>query len=135
MLLSIRTMQRLKGIEIKKEFIMLEKIEKFQLLLLAVILGIAGVISTMMVTKTMSKDVISVTGSYSQTVTSDKGTYDFDVIARDKSRAAAYATLKKQKPIIMKYLKSQGFKDNQIEEKYVNGYNLYKTNYNGNSTE
>ncbi len=114
---------------------MLEKIEKFQILLLALVLGICGIIATVIFTNTMSKDVITVTGSYSQTVTSDKGTYDFDVIARDKSRAAAYATLKKQKPIIIKYLKSQGFKDNQIEEKYVNGYNLYKTNYNGNSTE
>ena len=82
---------------------MLEKIEKFQILLLALVLGICGIIATVIFTNTMSKDVITVTGSYSQTVTSDKGTYDFDVIARDKSRAAAYATLKKQKPIIIKY--------------------------------
>lgn len=114
---------------------MLEKIEKFQLLLLAVILGVAGIIATVIFTNTMSKDVITVTGSYSQTVTSDKGVYEFEVIARDKSRAAAYATLKKQKPIVIKYLKEQGFEDNQIEAKYVNGYNIYKTNYNGNTTD
>lgn len=114
---------------------MLEKIEKFQLLLLALILGISGIIGTFIVTKTLSKDVITVTGSYSQTVTSDKGVYEFEVIARDKSRAAAYATLKKQKPIVIKYLKEQGFEDNQIEAKYVNGYNIYKTNYNGTSTD
>lgn len=114
---------------------MLEKIEKFQLLLLALILGISGIIATVITTKTLSKDVISVTGSYSQTVTSDKGVYEFEVITRGKSRADAYATLKKQKPVVLKYLKEQGFEDKQIEEKYINGYNLYKTTYNGNSTD
>ena len=113
---------------------MLEKIEKFQLLLLALILGISGIIATFIVTKTMSKDVITVTGSYSQTVTSDKGVYEFEVIARGSSRADAYAILKKQKPIVIKFLKEQGFTDDQIEAKYINGYNLYRTNYNGNST-
>ena len=47
---------------------MLEKIEKFQILLLAVVLGISGIIATVIFTKTMSKDVITVTGSYSQTM-------------------------------------------------------------------
>lgn len=114
---------------------MLEKLEKFQVLLLAFVLGISGIIATVITTKTLSKDVISVTGSYSQTVTSDKGVYEFEVIARGKSRADAYATIKKQKPIVLKYLKEQGFDDKQIEEKYINGYNLYRTNYNGSSTD
>ena len=114
---------------------MLEKLEKFQLLLLAVILGISGIIATVVTTKTLSKDVISVTGSYSQTVTSDKGVYEFEVIARGKSRADAYAILKKQRPVVLKYLKDQGFTDKQIDEKYINGYNLYRTTYNGTSTD
>lgn len=113
---------------------MLEKLEKFQILLLALVLGISGIAATLIVTKTMSKDVITVTGSYSQTVTSDKGVYEFEVIARGNSRADAYAKLKKQKPIVLKYLKEQGFEDNQIDVKYINGYNLYGTNSYGNST-
>ncbi|HCB11242.1 MAG TPA: SIMPL domain-containing protein [Cyanobacteria bacterium UBA11991] len=113
---------------------MLEKIEKFQVLLLGLVIGIAGIIATVIISNTLSKDVISVTGSYSQIVTSDKGSYEFDVESRGASRAAAYAVLQKQKPIIIKYLKSQGFKDSQIEEKYINGYNVYRTTANGNTT-
>lgn len=113
---------------------MLEKLEKFQILLLGLVIGIAGIIATVIIANTLSKDVISVTGSYSQIVTSDKGTYEFEVEAKGSSRANAYAVLKKQRPIVIKYLKDQGFKDSQIEEKYINGYDIYKTNSNGNST-
>ena len=114
---------------------MLEKVEKFQILLLGLVIGLSGVAATGMITSKMSRDVISVTGSYSQTVKSDKGSYEFEVEARGTSRADAYATLKKQNPIVVDYLKAQGFKDNEIEAKYVNGWNIYQTNYNGNSTE
>ena len=114
---------------------MLEKIEKFQILLLGVVLACGAVISTCVISSKMSRDVISVTGSYSQTVVSDKGVYEFEVETRGKSRADAYATLKKQNPIVLDYLKAQGFKDCEIEQRYVNGYNLYQTSYNGVSTE
>lgn len=114
---------------------MLEKIEKFQILLLGLVVGISGIIATWIITNTVSKDVITVTGSYTQTVKSDKGTYEFEVVARGKSRADAYAILKKQKPIVIKYLKAQGFDDKQIEEKYINGYNLYRYTPSGGSTD
>ncbi len=114
---------------------MLEKIEKFQILLLGLVIGISAIAATVILANTVSKDVITVTGSYSQTVTSDKGTYEFEVVARGKSRADAYAILKKQKPLVIKYLKSQGFEDKQIEEKYINGYNLYRYTVNGSSTD
>lgn len=113
---------------------MLEKIEKIQVLLLGLVIGLAGIIATIIISNTLSRDVISVTGSYSQIVISDKGTYEFEVEARGSSRANAYAILKKQRPIVIKYLKSQGFSNSQIEEKYINGYDIYKTSSNGNST-
>jgi hypothetical protein len=114
---------------------MLERIEKFQVLLLGLIIGLSGIIATGIIANKMTRDTISVTGSYSQTVTSDYGQYEFEVVARGTSRANAYAILKKQNPIVINYLKSQGFKDDEIEAKYINGYNLYKTTYNGNSTD
>ena len=113
---------------------MLDKIEKFQILLLGLFIALGGIIATFIIAGTLSKDVISVTGSYSQTVVSDRGSYDFDVNARGISRADAYAKLKKQNPIVIKYLKSQGFKDSDIEEKYINGYSLYEIMPNGTST-
>lgn len=114
---------------------MLEKIERFQILSLGLALALGGIVATGMITSKMSRDVISVTGSYSQNVTSDKGSYEFEVETRGASRADAYATLKRQNPVVVDYLKSQGFKDDEIEAKYVNGWNIYQTNYNGNSTE
>lgn len=113
---------------------MLEKIEKFQVLLLGIVIGLSAIIATGILANKMTRDTISVTGSYSQTVTSDRGQYEFEVIARSKSRAESYAILKKQKPIIINYLKEQGFKNDEIDVKYLNGYNLYNTTYNGNST-
>lgn len=114
---------------------MLEKIEKFQILLLALILGLCGILATVIITQNLSKDVISVTGSYSQTVISDRGQYEFEIVTRGKSRADAYSILKKQNPLVINYLKSQGFKNSEIEEKYINGYNIYKSTPNGGSTE
>ncbi len=114
---------------------MLEKIEKFQILLLGLVLAIGGICATSIVASKLSRDVITVTGSHSQVVTSDRGSYEFEVEARGSSRANAYAILRKQNPIVVKYLKSQGFKDNEIEEKYINGYNIYQSTSNGVSTD
>ena len=114
---------------------MLEKIEKFQVLLLGLVIGLSAIVATSILASKMTRDTISVTGSYSQTVTSDRGQYEFEVVARGSSRANAYSILKKQKPVVIDYLKSQGFKDDEIETKYINGYNIYKTTYNGNSTD
>ncbi len=114
---------------------MLEKIEKFQILLLGLVLAIGGICATSIIASKLSRDVITVTGSNSQIVTSDRGSYEFEVEARGTSRANAYGIIRKQKPIVIKYLKEQGFKDNEIEEKYINGYNIYQYTSNGNSTD
>ena len=114
---------------------MLEKIERFQILLLGLVIALGGIIATGIIASKLSRDVITVTGSYSQIVESDRGLYEFEVVSRGTSRANAYAILKKQKPIVIKYLKDQGFKDNEIEEKYINGYNLYRYTPSGGSTD
>ena len=113
---------------------MLEKLERFQILLLALIIGIAGIIATVIITSSLSKNVVSVTGSYSQKVISDRGTYEFEINAREFSKAASYAKLKKNRPIVENYLKEQGFDEKEIEVKPVNGYSVYHIAPNGVST-
>ena len=113
---------------------MLEKIEKFQVLLLALVLAIGLVISTMIVTRNMSNDSIFVTGSYSQKVVSDSGTFDIYLHARKANKVQSYADLNRQIPIVTNYLKKQGFQAGDIEIKSPSGYNIYELTYNGLST-
>ncbi len=113
---------------------MLEKLEKFQLLLLAIVIGIALVITANVITGSISKDNISVTGSYSQNVTSDSGRFEFSIASRQSTKAGAYATINKQLPVVIEYLKSKGFSENEIELRAPSGYNTYKVTPNGNTT-
>ena len=59
---------------------MLEKIERLQVISLGLLIGIALVISTQMVSSSISKNVISVTGSAYEIVKSDSGTLNFDIV-------------------------------------------------------
>lgn len=113
---------------------MLEKIEKFQVLLLGLVIAIGGVIAANIITGAISKDVVSVTGSYSQNVISDKGSFEFEIQTKGLSKASAYAHLNKQRPEVINYLKSNGFKDEEIEVKALRGFDIYEINSNGNST-
>ena len=113
---------------------MLEKLEKFQVLLLGLIIAIGGIIATTIITSAMSKDVISVTGSSSQNVISDNGSFEFEIKAHAANKAAAYSIINKQRPLVVKYLNEQGFDVKNIEAKALHGYDVYELNYNGNST-
>lgn len=113
---------------------MLEKLEKFQVLLLSVVIAIGGVIAAGMITNAISRDVISVTGSYSQNVISDSGIFEFDLRAKEPTKAASYALMNKQRPVVIKYLEEQGFAPDEIDVKVSRGYDIYKINSNGMST-
>lgn len=113
---------------------MLEKLEKFQILLLALILGFSGIICAKVIATSTSNDAISVTGSYSQNVTSDYGLFNINLHSRKATRALTYADLDKQVPIIKEYLKKQGFADEDIEIKTTYGYDVNEIAPNGNST-
>ena len=113
---------------------MLEKIERYQILLLAIILGIAGIIGVCIITNAISNDSIFVTGSYSQNVTSDNGSFEIRVNSRKATKALSYSDLNKQIPLITEYLKKQGFKDDEIEVKSSYGYDVYEITPNGSST-
>ena len=112
----------------------MDKLEKFQVLLLSVILGCSLVFATKLITGAITKDVITVTGSYSQTVTSDSGLCEFDISTRQSTKALAYEVINKQKPEVIAFLKEKGFTDKEIEIKTPNGYNTYRMLPNGNSS-
>ena len=113
---------------------MFEKIEKFQLVWLALILAFGLIVSTNIVTRNVARDVISVTGSAYEIVQSDSARFEFEIVTRNPERAAAYALINKQIPEVISYLKSQGFSDENIEIKTANGYNTYRYNPNGSMT-
>ena len=59
---------------------MLERIEKLQVISLGLLIALGLIISTQMVSSSLSKNVISVTGSAYEIVKSDSGTLNFDIV-------------------------------------------------------
>ena len=113
---------------------MLEKIEKFQITILALILALGLIIGVKIIAGALPNDGISVTGSASRIVQSDNGTLDFNLVTKQKTRKIAYSTLQSQIPVVKAYLKTKGIEDKDIEIKTTNGYNTYKMLPNGNSS-
>ena len=103
---------------------MLEKIERLQVISLGLLIGIALVISTQMVSSSISKNVISVTGSAYEIVKSDSGTLNFDIVVKRTTKREAYLAAQEQIKIVEKYLQDKNIKN--IERKTVHGYYSYK---------
>lgn len=103
---------------------MLEKIERLQVISLGLLIGIALVISTQMVSSSISKNVISVTGSAYEIVKSDSGTLNFDIVVKKANKKEAYLAVQEQTKIVEKYLKDKNIKN--IERKTVHGFFTYK---------
>lgn len=113
---------------------MFEKLEKLQIVTLAVILAVGIVGSAKIVTGSFSKDQITVTGSAYEIVKSDSARLSFEIVTRSPNKAAAYAQSQKQLPIVTKYLEDKGFAKEDIEIKTPNGYNSYRYTANGSMT-
>ena len=103
---------------------MLERIEKLQVISLGVLIGLALVVSTKMVSSTISNNVISVTGSAYEIVKSDSGTLSFDIVVKRATKQLAYSDVQNQIKTVEKYLQGKNIKN--IEKKTVNGYYSYK---------
>ena len=110
---------------------MFDRLEKFQVLLLSVVIALAVIISAKIIIGAIPKDSVVVTGSYSQNVTSDSGRFEFEIISRKPTKAEAYVVVNQQKPVVLKYLEEKGFKSEDIEFRTPSGYNTYKTLPNG----
>lgn len=103
---------------------MLERIEKLQVISLGLLIGLALVVSTKMVSSSISNNEISVTGSAYEIVKSDSGTLNFDIVVKKPTKQEAYTVVQNQIQTVKKYLEKK--KINDIEIKTVNGYYTYK---------
>lgn len=107
---------------------MFEKLEKFQLVLLALILAFGIFFATKYATNSLSREGISVTGSAYEIVKSDSGRLSFEINVRAVSKNAAYQALKTQLPVVKKYLTDKNIAEADIDVKTYNGYYSYKYN-------
>ncbi len=107
---------------------MFEKLEKFQLVSLALILAFGLFFATKYATNSLSREGISVTGSAYEIVKSDSGKLTFDINIQAKTKAEAYSIMKKQLPVVKNYLAEKGVPLENIEVKTYNGYYTYKYN-------
>ncbi len=114
----------------------MEKIEKFQLLLSFIILGIVILLSSLIFAAKIPKnDNITVTGSASKIVKSDSASFKVIIDSRGVERKDAYNKIKTQLPVVLDYLASKGIDKKDIESKAMNGYYTYKQNANGYTTD
>ena len=111
---------------------MIERIEKLQVISLGILIGLALVVSTKMVSSTISKNEISVTGSAYEIVKSDKGTLNFDIEVKSPTRQEAYRVTQEQLKTVQQYLKDK--KIEKVEIKTPSVYAVYKNDARGYST-
>ena len=113
----------------------MEKLEKYQLFCACAIIALGIFASSLVVASRISKDEnITVTGSASKVVKSDSAKLRIDINVRSLTQKEAYATLKNQNPIVVKYLESKGIDKKDINTRTITGYFNFKTNVNGYST-
>ena len=111
---------------------MFEKLEKLQLFWLGVVLALGLIIAVNAGTGKMSDNKISVTGSAYKVVKSDSARMEFEIMTRQANKQIAYNVVKKQLPIVKKYLEEKGLTD--VDVRSPNGYYSYRYNANGNMT-
>ena len=110
--------------EMYKGVTMLERIEKLQIISLGLLVALGLVVSTKIASSSISKNVISVTGSAYEIVKSDSGTLNFDIVIKRPDKQTAYTTLQNQLKTVNNYLAAKQIKN--IEIKTINGYYSYK---------
>ena len=108
---------------------MIERIEKLQIVSLGILIALGLVVSTKMVSSSISKNEISVTGSAYEIVKSDKGTLEFEIEIKKPTRQEAYKLAQEQLKTVKQYLKDK--KIEKIEVKTPNMYPSYKNDARG----
>lgn len=110
----------------------LEKVEKLQIVSLAIILALGLIMAVKTATRTLSNDKITVTGSAYKIVKSDSARMEFEITERSANKQTAYNAVKNKLPIVKKYLEDNGITD--IDVNASNGYYSYKYLPNGTVT-
>lgn len=113
----------------------MEKLEKFQVLVSCLIVTLGVLLASIIFASKISKNEnITVTGSAYKIVKSDSAKLEFSIRTRKINQKEAFAFLKKQTPEVVKYLENNGIKKEDIDIKAMNGYNIYRQNDKGYST-
>jgi len=111
---------------------LIDRLEKFQIFFVGVIIAFAIMSCSKMITKTITGNVITVTGSAYEIIKSDSGSLNFTINTKSQTKQGAYQAAQQQLKIVKKYLNDN--KISKIELKTVNGYYNYKTDSKGNYT-
>lgn len=109
-------------------------VERFQTLVLGLLIVIGIIISVRIVAGVLPTDGITVTGSASKIVQSDSGVLDFEIMAKEKTRKISHSKVQSQIPAVKKYLISKGIEEKDINIKTPHGYNTYRMLPNGNTS-
>ena len=113
----------------------MEKLEKFQLLLACSVISLGILLSSMIfASKIQKNENITVTGSAYKIVESDSAKLNFTIRTRKSNQKEAYQHLKTQTPKVIAYLEKKGVEKDDIDVKAINGYNVFKYNEKGYST-
>ena len=113
---------------------MMEKLEKFQLLIACGLIALGILLSSIIFALRMpTGESITVTGSASKVVKSDSAKLGFELQIRQATQKEAFAKLRAFYPVVEKYLVSKGIDKNDINKRAMNGYYNYR-NINGYST-
>lgn len=104
----------------------IDKIEKFQLLIIGVFFSLCLILSTNIVSRTLSRSGIEVTGSAVEIVKSNSASWDLDITTASKSKKQAFDKLVKDKNTVLNYLQSKGFTPAEIEIKNIVINPIYK---------
>lgn len=111
----------------------MDKLEKFQILISCIIITLGLLLVSFIFTSKISKNEnITVTGSAYKIVKSDSAKLGFSIHARKANQKESFAHLKTQTPLVIEYLKSKDI--DEIDIKSMNGYNIYRQNEKGYST-
>jgi uncharacterized protein len=81
-----------------------------------------------------SNQTITVTGSAKKQIVSDLAVLKGSLSVEAQTAEAAYRQLQNQKPVLISYLKSKGFPEDQIEFSTINSYPVYEIGQSGYQT-
>ncbi len=112
---------------------------KNNLLLPIGILGLALIICSIIIVNAWksnysSNQTITVTGSAKKDIVSDLGILRGTIAVEASNASNAYRELQRQKPILVSYLVSKGFPENEIEFFTLNSYPVYEISSSGYQT-
>ena len=110
----------------------LEGLKDYQIALLGLMIALGIILSTFIFSKAvitfqkLTTQTLTVTGSASKNVTSDKGMWKAYYETRDADLKSAYATMNQNSLTIKEFLISNGIKEKDIKFSPVNSYAIYQ---------